>query len=168
MSASEALGRVEEVFKKHNPASPFDYSFVDQRYAKKFANEERIGMLSSFFALLATFISSLGIFALASFTAEQRTKEIGIKKVLGASVFQLWQMLSRDFVLLVVIATMLSIPISYYFMNSWLQNYEYRTQISIWIFVSASTATLLITLLTVSFQTMKAAITSPVNSLRSE
>jgi putative ABC transport system permease protein len=168
MSTSEALVKVEEVFKRHNPNSPLDYSFVDERYGKKFSAEERIGKLSSFFALLATVISSLGIFGLASFNAEQRTKEIGIKKVLGASILQLWQMLSKDFVLLVVISSVLSIPISYFFMSSWLQNYEYRTEISAWIFVAATIGTLLIALLTVSFQTIKAAIVNPVNSLRSE
>jgi putative ABC transport system permease protein len=168
LDTREALNRLEKVFKVHNPAAPFDYRFVDVEYQRKFAHEERIGKLSGFFALLATFISSLGIFGLASFTAEQRTKEIGIKKVLGASVFQLWRMLSRDFVLLVAIALLLSIPISYYAMNNWLQRFEYRIDVSWWIFAAAGFCALTITLLTVSYQSIKAARANPVKSLRSE
>jgi ABC-type antimicrobial peptide transport system permease subunit len=168
VTTSEALEKVEKVFEKHNPGSPFDYSFVDQRYAQKFSNEVRIGKLSSFFTLLAVFISSLGIFGLASFTAEQRTKEIGIKKILGASVLQLWQMLSKDFVLLVAISIVLSIPVAYYFMSNWLAKFQYRTEISWWIFAASGFGALAITLLTVSFQTIKAAMANPVNSLRSE
>ena len=168
MNTSRALGKVEEVFKKYNPTSPFDYRFVDQQYAQKFSNEVRIGKLSSFFAILATFISSLGIFGLASFTAEQRTKEIGIRKILGASVLQLWQMLSKDFVSLVALSIVLSIPIAYHFMSNWLVKFQYRTEISWWIFAAAGFGALCITLLTVSFQTIKSAIANPVNSLRSE
>jgi len=168
MSTGEALRKVEEVFEKHNPASPFDYSFVDLRYAQKFSNEEMIGKLASFFAVLATFISLLGILGLASFSAEQRTKEIGIKKVLGASVFKLWQMLSRDFVLLVVISFFIASPIAYYFMNNWLVRFNYRTEISWWIFAATGLSVLIITLVTVSYQSIKAAIANPVNSLRSE
>ena len=168
LSASEALTQVEEVFKKHNPASPFEYNFVDVKYQRKFSDVERIGKLSSFFAILATLISSLGIFGLASFTAEQRTKEIGIKKILGASVFQLWQMLSRSFVVLVAIALALSIPISYYFMSNWLVRFEYRTELSWWIFAIAGLGALLVTLCTVSYQSIKAALANPVKSLRSE
>ena len=168
MNTSRALGKVEEVFKKYNPTSPFDYRLVDQQYAQKFSNEVRIGKLSSFFAILATFISSLGIFGLASFTAEQRTKEIGIRKILGASVLQLWQMLSKDFVSLVALSIVLSIPIAYHFMSNWLVKFQYRTEISWWIFAAAGFGALCITLLTVSFQTIKSAIANPVNSLRSE
>lgn len=168
LATREALDRLENIFRIHNPAAPFDYRFVDVEYGRKFAHEERIGKLSGFFALLATFISSLGIFGLASFTAEQRTKEIGIKKVLGASVFQLWRMLSRDYVLLVGIALVVSIPISYYAMNNWLQRFEYRVDVSWWIFAAAGCCALAITLLTVSYQSIRAAKANPVRSLRSE
>jgi len=168
ISAGEALSKIETVFKKFNPAQPFDYQFVDEAYAKKFDNEERIGKLATFFAILAIFISCLGIFGLASFIAEQRTKEIGIRKVLGASVTNLWQMLSKDFVILVVISCVIAAPIAYYFLEEWLQKYTYRTEISWWIFVVAGVGALLITLLTVSFQAIKAALMNPVKSLRSE
>jgi putative ABC transport system permease protein len=168
MSTRDALDLLEKSFKVHSPASPFDYRFVDVEYERKFAHEEQVGKLSAFFALLATLISSLGIFGLASFMAEQRTKEIGIKKVLGASVFQLWRMLSRDFVFLVGIALILSTPISYYFMSDWLQRFEYRVDVSWWIFAVAGLCALVITLLTVSYQSIKAAMANPVKSLRSE
>ncbi len=167
-SAREALPKIEAVFKKVVPSASFDYKFVDQEYAKKFGQEERIGKLASLFAILAIFISCLGLFGLASFVAEQRTKEIGIRKVMGASVLNLWKMLSKDFVLLVIISISISIPVAYYFMHNWLQKYEYRTEIAWWVFASAGLSALLITLLTVSYQSIKAAIANPVNSLRSE
>ncbi len=166
--ASEALPKIEAVFKKIIPSAPFDYKFADQEYALKFASEERIGKLASVFAVLAIFISCLGLFGLASFVAEQRTKEIGIRKVVGASVFNLWKMLSKDFVVLVIISSVIAIPIAYYFLVNWLKNYEYRTEISLWIFVLTSTGAVVITLLTVSYQAIKAALMNPVKSLRSE
>jgi ABC-type antimicrobial peptide transport system permease subunit len=141
---------------------------VDLEYERKFSDEERIGKLSSFFAVLAIFISCLGIFGLASFVAEQRTKEIGVRKVMGASVFSLWGMLSKDFVWLVAISLVLAMPMAWYFMNNWLQKYNYRSDIAWWIFASAGVGALLITLLTVSYQSIKAALANPVNSLRSE
>ncbi|GAB3524160.1 ABC transporter permease [Emticicia fontis] len=168
VSASAALSKVEAVFKKHNPGSPFDYKFVDQEFGQKFATEERIGKLASFFAALAIFISCLGLFGLASFVAEQRTKEIGIRKVLGASVTNLWSLLSKDFVYLVIISCIIAIPIAYYFLNDWLQKYEYRTGISWWIFAVSGGGALAITLLTVSFQAIKAALMNPIKSLKSE
>ena len=168
MSAGIALEKLETVFKKINPDAPFEYKFADQEFAAKFAAEERIGKLASFFAGLAIFISCLGIFGLASFVAEQRTKEIGVRKVLGASVANLWGLLSKDFVLLVIISCLLSSPIAWYFLNDWLQKYEYRTEISWWIFAAASFGALAITVLTVSFQAIKAALMNPVKSLRSE
>ena len=168
VSTGEALAKVENVFKKYNPAAPFEYHFVDDQYAKKFSDEERIGKLSGFFAILAVFISCLGIFGLASFIAEQRTKEIGVRKVLGASVFNLWKMLSKEFVLLIIFSIGISIPIAYYVMSNWLQNYEYHTDLSWWIFGVCGLGALLITLCTVSYQSMKAALANPVKSLRSE
>jgi putative ABC transport system permease protein len=164
----EALAKIESVFKKHDPNSPFEYKFIDDEYAKKFSNEQRIANLGSFFAILAIFISCLGLFGLASFVAEQRTKEIGVRKILGASVFNVWKLLSRDFVLLIIIAWVIAIPIAWYFLDNWLQDYNYRTQIAWWIFASAGGGALIITLLTVSFQAIKAAVANPVKSLRTE
>ncbi len=167
-SASESLAKIEGVFRKFNPGSPFDYKFTDQQYALKFATEERIGKLATGFAILAILISCLGLFGLASFMAEQRTKEIGVRKVLGASVTNLWVLLSKDFVVLVVIAFGISTVIAYYFLNGWLQKYQYHTELSWWIFAASGAGALLITLLTVSYQSIKAALLNPVKSLRSE
>ncbi|RFS14069.1 ABC transporter permease [Emticicia sp. C21] len=167
-TAKDAIDKLEATFKKYNPTQPFEYQFVDEAYNRKFANEERIGKLASFFAVLAIFISCLGLFGLASFVAEQRTKEIGVRKVLGATIFNLWQLLSKDFVVLVFISLFIASPVAYYFMNQWIEKYTYRTDISWWIFVAASFGALLITLLTVSFQAIKAALMNPVKSLKSE
>jgi ABC-type antimicrobial peptide transport system permease subunit len=168
ISSREALAKLEVVFKKHNPSAPFEYKFSDEEYAKKFSDEERIGKLATFFAILAIFISCLGLFGLASFVAEQRTKEIGIRKVLGASVINLWGLLSKDFVLLVIISCLISSPIAYYFMNEWVQKYEYHTDISWWVFVASGAGALIVTLLTVSFQAIKGALMNPVKSLKTE
>ena len=168
LGSSDALAKVGQIFKKYNPGSPFDYTFVGDEYNKKFANEERIGKLATFFAILAILISCLGLFGLASFVAEQRTKEIGVRKILGASVANLWQLLSKDFIILVLIASFIAIPISYYYLNDWLQKYEYHTEISWWVFGIAIFSAIAITLLTVSFQAIKAALMNPVKSLRSE
>lgn len=164
----EALTKLEPVFKQYNPGSPFEYKFTDEQYAQKFSDEERIGNLATFFAVLAVFISCLGLFGLASFVAERRTKEIGVRKVLGASVMNIWQMLSKDFVSLVIISCLIAIPIAWYVLHQWLQQYEYRTPISWWIFTIAGLGAMAIALLTVSFQAIKAAISNPVKSLRSE
>ncbi len=168
LSVDEALAKIEPVFKKYVPGMPFDYKFVDEEYAKKFEAEERIGKLSGFFAILAILISCLGLFALASFVAEQRTKGIGVRKVLGASVFNVWGLLSKEFVVLVIISLFIAAPLAYYFMYNWLQDYQYRTDLSWWIFAAAGAGALVITLLTVSFQAIKAAIANPVQSLRTE
>jgi ABC-type antimicrobial peptide transport system permease subunit len=168
MNAHDALTEIEHVFKKYNPGSPFEYKFIDSEFANKFEAEQHIGNLASFFAALAIFISCLGLFGMASFMAEQRVKEIGVRKVLGASVFNLWQLLSRDFVVMVLISFLIATPIAYYFMHNWLQNYQYRTNLSWWIFAVAGAGALLITLLTVSFQSIAAAIANPVKSLRTE
>jgi ABC-type antimicrobial peptide transport system permease subunit len=167
-SATETVSKIESIFKKIIPSAPFDYKFADNEFAAKFATETRIGQLSGFFAILAIFISCLGLFGLASFIAEQRTKEIGLRKVLGASVFSVWKMLSMDFVLLVLISLTIVVPLSYFFMHQWLQNYQYRTDIQWWVFIAAGTGAILITLLTVSYQSIKAAITNPTKSLRAE
>ncbi len=168
LSASEALPKIEAVFKKIAPSVPFEYKFVDEEYARKFAKEERIGKLASVFSVLAIFISCLGLLGLASFVAEQRTKEIAIRKVLGASIAGLWRMLSKDFVVLVFIACVTAIPVAYYLLEGWLQKFNYRTEISIWILITTGAGTITITLLTTSYQAIKAALINPVNSLKSE
>jgi putative ABC transport system permease protein len=168
LAASAALAAVTRVFRKYNPESPFTYNFVDEVYAKKFGYEERIGKLAAFFATLAIFISCLGLFGVASFVAEQRTKEIGVRKVLGATIFNVWRLLSKEFVLLVIVSLLIALPTAYYFMHQWLQNYQYKTELSWWIFAAAGAGALAITLLTVSFQAIKAALANPVKSLRTE
>ncbi|MVM32544.1 FtsX-like permease family protein [Spirosoma sp. HMF4905] len=168
LSPQEALAKVEQVFKSYSPDSPFDYNFVDDQFARKFGNEERIGGLAGGFAILAILISCLGLFGLASFMAEQRTKEIGIRKVLGASVFNVWGLLSKEFMILILVAFCIAAPIAYYVLSGWLQNYQYRTDLSWWIFALAGLGALVVTLLTISFQSIKAALTNPVKSLRSE
>jgi putative ABC transport system permease protein len=168
VGVSEAMANMEAVFKKHYPTVPFEYYFTDKNFEKKFSNEVRVGKLSGFFAALALFISCLGIFGLAAFVAEQRTKELGIRKVLGASISSLWKLLSKDFVVLVLISCLLAVPVGYYFMNNWLQSYEYRTPISSWIFLLTCMGAIIITLATVSYQAIRAALMSPVNSLKSE
>ena len=168
MSARDAMAKIGNVFKSYTPELPFDYQFVDQDYAKKFGNEERIGTLASSFASLAIFISCLGLFGMASFMAEQRIKEIGVRKVLGASVFNLWQLLSKDFVLLVLISLLIASPVAWYFMHGWLQNYDYHADVAWWIFIITGAGAMIITLLTVSYQSIKAALTNPVKSLKTE
>ncbi len=168
LSAQEALRRISPVFAKYSPAEPFDYKFVDEEYDSLFRGESRVGELAGFFTVLAIFISCLGLFGLASFVAEQRSKEIGVRKILGASVFNLWKMLSKDFVLLVGLSCLISIPIAWWLLHQWLQEYAYRTEISGWIFAAAGIGAIGITLLTVSYQSIKAAVTNPVRSLRSE
>jgi hypothetical protein len=168
LGTAESLKKIQTMWERHVPSMPFEYNFADQQYAQKFSNEVRIGKLASVFAGLAIFISCLGLFGLASFVTEQRTKEIGIRKIVGASLYNVWGMLTRDFVTLIVISFLIAIPIAYYYLDQWLQQYEYRTQISWWIFAFTGIGTLVITLLTVSFQAIKAAMMNPVKSLRSE
>jgi len=164
----KALDKIEAVCKIYAPSSPFDYKIVGDEYTKKFSEAERVGRLATAFALLAIFISCLGVFGLATFIAEQRTKEIGLRKVLGATVFSIWRLLCKDFVVLVLISLLIATPLAYYFMDRWLQNYPYRAEISWWIFASTGMTVMLITLLTVSYQSIQAALMNPVKSLRSE
>jgi len=168
MSAHNAIAKIAGIFKKYDPGTPFSYQFVDDNYAKKFDNEERVGKLAGCFAGLAIFISCLGLFGMASFMAEQRIKEIGVRKVLGATVFNLWQLLSKDFVLLVIISLIIAAPVSYYFMHKWLLNYDYHTGIAWWVFAIAAIGAMVITVLTVSYQSIKAALANPVKSLKTE
>ncbi|MFB9842106.1 ABC transporter permease [Mucilaginibacter ginsenosidivorans] len=168
ISTADALTAIEATYKKYAPGEPFDYKFVDEEYADKFNNEERIGKLASSFAGLAIFISCLGLFGMASFMAEQRTKEIGVRKVLGASAFTLWSLLSKDFILLVIISLAIATPVGYYFMHNWLQHYTYHTGLPWWLFAATAAGSITITLVTVSYQSIKAALANPVKSLRSE
>ncbi|MEI9918414.1 MAG: ABC transporter permease [Bacteroidota bacterium] len=168
MSTSDALPIIQATFNKVIPDAPFDYKFASQEYAKKFATEDNIGSLAVVFTTLAIIVSCLGLFGLASFVAEQRTKEIGIRKVLGASVPNLWRMLSGEFLVLIIVSCIIAVPVSYYFLYNGISGYDYRTEIAWWIFAAASGGALVITLATVSFQAIKAALTNPVNSLRTE
>ena len=168
VGARESLDKIEQTFKKYNPTYPFEFKFADEEYGQKFGMEDRVGKLVSVFSVLAIFISCLGLFGLASFVAEQRTKEIGVRKVLGASIYNLWRMLSKDFVMLVIISILIATPVAYYFMDSWLMKYQYHTSISWWVFVVSGLSALVITLLTVSYQSIKAAVANPVESLRTQ
>ncbi|MDL5514182.1 ABC transporter permease [Arenibacter sp. M-2] len=167
-SASQNIAIIERVFTEHFPDLPFEYDFVDSQYGRKFASEERIGTLSGIFTALAILISCLGLFGLTSFVAEQRTKEIGVRKVLGATVFNVWTMLSKDFLKLVTISCFIAVPIAYYVMNGWLQDYPYHMLLEWWIFALAVFGAMAVTVITVSFQAIKAANSNPVKSLRTE
>ena len=164
----EALEKLTAVFNKYNPGFPYVYSFADQEYAAKFQLEILIGKLAGIFAALAIFISCLGLFGLAAYTAEQRTKEIGIRKVLGASVSQVWILLSKDFLLLIGISCLVASPIAFYFLKNWLLKYDYRIEIGAGVFLISAAMALCITLVTISFQAIRAAVADPVKSLRSE
>jgi ABC-type antimicrobial peptide transport system permease subunit len=168
LSAHTALRKIEAVCKTYAPGVPFSYKFADDEYEKKFRSEERIGRLAGCFTILAILISCLGLFGMASFMAGQRIKEIGIRKVMGASVFSIWSLLSKDFVMLVTISLLIATPAAWYFMHNWLQSYQYRTPLSWWVFAAAGLGALLITLLTVSFQAIKAATINPIKGLRTE
>jgi len=165
---SENLNKMESVFTKYNPHYPFEYNFVDEEYAAKFANEKRTGKLAALFAGLTVFISCLGLFALAGFMAENRTREIGIRKVLGASVAGITRLLSQDFLKLVLLSFVIASPISWWAMNGWLHSYSYRIHIHWGIFVLVFCLTVFIALLTVSFQSVRAAMMNPAKTLKSE
>ncbi|GAA4446997.1 ABC transporter permease [Nibrella saemangeumensis] len=167
-TTADNLRKAETIFKKYNPEYPFEYMFVDEEYAKKFASEQRIATLSGLFAILTIIISCLGLIGLATFTAQQRTKEIGVRKVLGASVLSVVALLSKDFLKLVFIAILIATPIAWYGMDQWLEDFPYRVALEWWMFVLAGVLAIVIALLTISFQSVKAALTNPVKSLRSE
>jgi len=164
----KALAAIKPIVERHNPSLPFEYSFVDEEFQKKFTTENQVAKLAGIFAGLAIFISCLGLFGLAAFMAERRIKEIGIRKVLGASVANLWALLSKEFVLLVLFACVIAAPLAFWLMKNWLQKYDYRIDISWWVFVIAGLLALVIALVTVSTQAIKAAISNPVKSLRTE
>jgi putative ABC transport system permease protein len=168
VNLSQALQKTEKVMKSANPGFPFEYRFADKDFDAMFSAETLIGKLAGVFAMLAIFISCLGLFGLASYTAERRTKEIGIRKVLGASVTGLTGLMAKEFLQLVTVSCLIAFPVAWWFMNNWLQDYQYRTTIHWWMFALAGLSALLIALITVSFQAIKAAIANPVKSLRSE
>lgn len=163
-----AIETLKPIFEKYNPSLPFEYQFVDEEFGKKFTTEKQVGKLAGIFAGLAVFISCLGLFGLAAFMAERRTKEIGIRKVLGASVTNLWMLLSKEFVVLVLVACVIASPLAFWLMSDWLEKYDYRISINVWIFVTAGILALLIALITVSTQAIRAAVANPVKSLRTE
>jgi ABC-type antimicrobial peptide transport system permease subunit len=168
INTEDAIARLTAIFNKYNAAYPFTYTFADDSYAAKFNEEVFIGKLAGLFAGLAIFISCLGLFGLAAYIAEQRTKEIGIRKVLGASVSQVWFLLSKEFIALVLISAVIATPVAFYFLSGWLQKYSYRINIGATVFFWATCTALVITLVTISFQAIKAALANPVRSLRSE
>jgi putative ABC transport system permease protein len=164
----QTIGHIERVYKKFNPGVPFDYSFFDEAYDRIYRTEQRLGTIFRYFAALAVIISCLGIFGLAASRAEMRTKEIGIRKVLGATVPGIVYDLSKEFAIWVLVANALAWPVAYFAMNKWVQSFAYRTSISLWIFVFSATLALVIALITVSFQSIKVALANPVDSLRYE
>ncbi len=167
-SVSTNLKNAETIFKKFNPSYPFDYTFVDQAYASKFEEEKKMGSLAALFAGLTIFISCMGLFGLATYMAATRFKEIGIRKVLGASVASITSLLSKDFLKLVLISFIVASPIAWILMNQWLKAYAYKTSIDVWVFVATGFLSLTIALLTTSIQAIKAAVSNPVKSLKSE
>jgi putative ABC transport system permease protein len=168
IKTSDAIDQLSALFYKFNPAYPYTYQFADQSYASKFDLEVLIGKLAGLFAGLAIFISCLGLFGLAAYMAEQRTKEVGIRKVLGASLPQVWYLLSKDFIVLVLISIVIASPLALYFLLSWLQKYSYRISIGAGVFIWAGLTAIVITLITISFQAIKAALINPAQTLRSE
>ena len=168
VNTEKAIAKIESVMKIDNPVYPFQYRFVDDKFNQLFLSEMLVSKLSRVFAVLAICISCLGLFGLAAFTAERRTKEIGIRKVLGAGVMGLAGLLSAEFLKLIAISSLLAFPVAWYAMHSWLQNFAYHITMSWWVFVAAAVASALIALITISFQTIRAAVVNPIRSLRSE
>ena len=165
---TEIREQQKETWNKFSPGYPLDYKFMDETYGKMYNNEEKLASLLWIFTIMAIFVGCMGLFGLAAFSAEQRTKEIGIRKVLGASVFNIMGLLSKNFVKLVLIASVIAFPVAWWAMNNWLDDFPYRVTISWWIFAIAVVVALVIALITVSFQSIKAATTNPVKSLRTE
>jgi putative ABC transport system permease protein len=164
----DALNDAESVWKRFNPEYPFQYDFLDDRIAEQYRNEERMMQMFGYFSLLAIFIACLGLFGLASFMAEKRTKEIGIRKVLGASLSNIMVLLSKEFTLLVLVGNIIAWPIAYFSMQSWLNNFAYQTGIGWVVFMLAGLLTLVISLLTVSYQAIRAALADPAVAIRYE
>jgi ABC-type antimicrobial peptide transport system permease subunit len=164
---ADNLAQAERLFKQFNPAYPFEYHFVDEEYARKFGEEQKMGSLLTWFAGLTIFISCMGLFALVAYMAETRRKEIGIRKVLGASVADVTLLLSKEFLILVLISVAVASPVAWWAMEKWLSNYAYRTDIPWWLFAVVGCMSLCIALLTVGFQAIKAAMANPVKAISS-
>jgi putative ABC transport system permease protein len=164
----KTLAQLESTWKKFSPERPFEFTFLDETYAKMYQTEDRFQKVFTSLVLLAISIACLGLFGLATFTAQERFREIGIRKVLGASVREIVNLLLGDFLKLVLIALVIAVPIGWIFMNKWLQDFAYRINVSWWIFLVAGFIAILIALITISFQSIKAAIANPVKSLRTE
>jgi len=167
-TAAVDLAKAEKIFKQYNPQYPFEYYFADEYYARKFNDERRTETLARLFAALTILISCLGLFGLAAYMAENRIKEIGVRKVLGASAANISFLLSKDFLKLIIISVMIASPVAWLAMNKWLSNYQYRTEIHWWVFAGSGLLAIVIALMTISFQAIRAAIANPVNSLRTE
>jgi putative ABC transport system permease protein len=168
VAPQQAIASMGGIYNKYNPAFPFSYQFVDQEFGKKFMAEELISKITNIFAGLAIFICCIGLAGLASFTIERRIREIGIRKVLGATIHQVLMLISTQFLKLAAIAFVIAVPLTWWLMNQWLANYEYKISISIWLFLAVGFLILLLTLVVVSLNTLRAAISNPVQSLRSE
>jgi len=164
----EGLAYMDKVYRRFDKLNPVEYHFLDENFAKQYAAEEKQGQVAFIFTILAVVIACLGLFGLATFTAAQRTKEIGIRKVLGASVTGIVSLLSKDFMRLVIISFVIASPIAFWAMTKWLQDFAYRISISTWVFLLTGIVVVVIALLTVSFQAIKAATVNPVKSLRTE
>jgi putative ABC transport system permease protein len=162
------MNQLESKWKSFASAEPFDYNFLDAEFDAQYRSEQRLGSIFSIFATLSIFIACLGLFGLSAYTAERRRKEIGVRKVLGASVQNVVTLLSRDFLKLSILAALIAFPVGWYFMNKWLEDFAYRINITWSVFIIAGLSTLLITLVTISFQAISAAIANPVKSLRTE
>jgi ABC-type antimicrobial peptide transport system permease subunit len=165
---SKSMEAIENIWKRVIPTYPFDYYFLDENFDEMYRREESIGTLLKYFAALAVFIACLGLFGLASFTSEQRTKEVGIRKVLGATVSNITVLLCREFFLLVFLSNIIAWPAAYFLMKNWLQSYAYRTSLNVLIFIAAMAIALTVAFLSVSFQAIRAATASPIDSLRYE
>ena len=166
--AKDALTYIESVWKKINPGIPYEYKFLDDHFKDVYRADSQISTIVGALALLAIIISCLGLFGLASYAAEKRVKEVGIRKVLGASLQHIVFKLSKDFLKYVLIAALIALPLSWFAINKWLQDYAYRVEISWWIFLVAVILALVIALVTISFQAIKAAVANPIKSLRTE
>ena len=167
-SLQKSMASLESIFKQYNPSFPFEYQFVDQEFGKKFASEERISKITNIFAALAILICSLGVPGLAAFTIQKRIREIGIRKILGASVQNLLLLISKEFLKLVAVAFIIAVPLNWWFMNNWLDQYDFKVNISIWIYGAVGLLILLLTLLIVCLNTVRAIMNNPVNNLRTE
>jgi putative ABC transport system permease protein len=165
---ADLIASIHEKWKAFNVEEPFTYALLDELYNETYLAEQNMGTILKIFGLLTIFVACLGLFGLITFTAEQRVKEIGIRKVLGADVFQIMSILSKDLILLIIISFIIAFPLGFYLMDKWLQDFAYKIDIQWWVFIVAGLSTLLIALFTMSFKTIKSALANPVDSLRSE